>query len=304
MKKLIALIAAVMALVIGFSVIAIAEQTANEETTAAPAAVEAPAEAVVEETEAVAEETETVEAAAEVTEEAAEEATEETTEEAVVVPVATEPPHVHTWSADGRVCTGCGEAYPCWNDAEKTFNHDFTDSDVCLVCGTALYCGIEGHEMNEEHALGACGVPGHFVCDGLDHDRVYGKGFDYEGHTACLEEVEHFCEECGRSYTCEFSNSHVRCIKCGEMWCYKAEGDHTEAACGHRHCEIRGNYAKHAKCEGCGKFMCKGGNHENCVPVVPPTTDDPAVPPTTDDPVVPPTSDVPEVPPASDEPQA
>ncbi|MBQ3574871.1 MAG: hypothetical protein IJA26_04335, partial [Clostridia bacterium] len=177
-------------------------------------------------------------------------------------------------------------------------------SDVCLVCGTALYCGIEGHEMNEEHALGACGVPGHFVCDGLDHDRVYGKGFDYEGHTACLEEVEHFCEECGRSYTCEFSNSHVRCIKCGEMWCYKAEGDHTEAACGHRHCEIRGNYAKHAKCEGCGKFMCKGGNHENCVPVVPPTTDDPAVPPTTDDPAVPPTTDVPVAPPTTDVPVA
>lgn len=227
MKKFIALISVVMALIISLSVIAIAEQTAAE-----PAAEAA----------------------------------------AVAAPAATEAPHVHAWSANGRECTGCGEAYPCWNDEEKTFVHDFTDSEFCLVCEAALYCGVEGHEKTAKHAMGACGVPGHFVCDELEHDRVYGNEFDYEGHTACLEEVEHFCEDCGRTYTCEFSNSHVKCIKCGNMWCYKEEGDHTETSCGHRHCEIHGNYKKHAKCEGCGKYLCNGRNHSGCVAVSAPTS--------------------------------
>lgn len=240
MKKFIAFIAVALALVISVSVIAIAEsaETVNAEA----------AETVeVAETEAVATEEPTVEPTAEPT------------------PEPTPEPHYHTWSADGRVCTGCGEAHPCWNDEEKTFVHDFTDSEICLVCETALYCGVEGHEKNEQHALGACGVPGHFVCDGLAHDEIYGNGFDPEGHTACLEQVEHTCEDCGRTYTCEFSNSHVRCIKCGNMWCYKAEGDHTEASCGHRYCEIHGNYKEHAKCEGCGKYLCNGKDHSGCV---------------------------------------
>ena len=249
MKRIIALLSVVMALAISLSVIAIAEQTTTE---AADTAV------VVEET--VVEETVAAEEA--VVEEAV----------ATAAPEATEPPHVHEWSANGRECIGCGEAYICWNDEEKTFVHDFTDSEFCLVCEAALYCGVEGHEKTAKHAMGECGVPGHFVCDELDHDRVYGKGFDYEGHTACLEEVEHECEDCGRTYTCEFSNSHVRCIKCEKMWCNKTEGDHTETACGHRHCEIKGNYKKHAKCEGCGKYICKGGKHDNCVVVSAPTT--------------------------------
>lgn len=254
MKKIIALLSVVMALIIGVSVIAVAEQV-NVEAAVTEAAVvettEEPAAAVTAEPTATAAPVVTVAPTAEPT----------------AVPVPTATPHVHTWSANGRECTGCGEAHPCWNDEEKTFNHDFAESDACAVCAAALYCGIEGHEMNEDHMIGACGVAGHFVCDEKEHDRVYGNGFDYEGHTACLEEVEHFCEDCGRSYNCERSNSHVKCIKCENMWCYKAEGDHTEAACGHRHCEIHGNYAKHAKCEGCEKFMCKGGDHSNCVVV-------------------------------------
>lgn len=202
-----------------------------------------------------------------------------------------EATHIHAWSANGRECVDCGEAHPCWNDEEKTFKHDFTDSEYCLTCGTALYCGVEGHEKNDAHAIGVCGVPGHFVCDELKHTIVYGNGFDYEGHTACLEQVEHYCESCGKTYTCEFSNSHVRCIKCGEMWCNKTNGDHTEAACGHRYCEIGKNSKKHAKCEGCGKYLCNGKNHSECIVKPTPTpapTDKPAPTEQATEPPVPP----------------
>ena len=250
MKKILALVSVIMALVIGMSVIAIAEQVNTEAATTAEAA-----------------------ATAEATQAPTEAPTQAPTATPTAEPTAepTPEPHYHSWSVDGRVCTGCDEAHPCWNDEEKVFAHDFTDSETCLVCETALYCGVEGHEKTEEHMLGACGIAGHYVCDGLAHDEIYGKGFDYEGHTACLEQVEHTCEACGRTYTCEFSNSHVPCIKCGEMWCYKAEGDHTEAACGHRHCEIYGHSKDHAKCEGCGKYLCNGKNHANCEAAVEPT---------------------------------
>ena len=284
MKKIIALIAIIMALAIGASVIAIAEQ----------ANTEAAAEVVAEEAAVVAEEPAATAEPAAIAEPAA-------TAEPTVVPAPTEAPHVHTWSVNYRECTGCGEAYPCWNDEEKTFVHDFTDSEFCLVCEAALYCGVEGHEKTAKHAMGECGVPGHFVCDELEHDRVYGKGFDYEGHTACLEEVEHTCEDCGRTYTCEFSNSHVKCIKCENMWCYKAEGDHTENSCGHRHCEIHGNYKKHAKCEFCGEYLCNGRSHSSCVPAVNAPSDDPSSVPS-DDPSSVPSDDPSSVP--SDDPSS
>lgn len=241
MKKFIAFIAVAMALVIGISVIAIAETAENAEIV----------------------ETEIVEA---------------TETEAVATAESTPEPHIHTWSDNGRVCTGCGEAHPCWNDEEKTFVHDFTDSETCLVCETALYCGAEGHDKNEEHALSACGVPGHFVCDGHAHDEIYGNGFDPEAHTACLEQVGHTCEGCGKTYTCEYSNSHVPCIVCGELWCNKTNGNHTTTPCGHRYCEIYGHSKAYAKCEGCGQYLCNGKNHTSCA--VKKTTVAPTVKPT------------------------
>lgn len=235
MKKIIALIAVIMALAIGFSVIAIAEQTTEAvaaEASEAPAVTEAPAATA--------------------------------TPAPTATPEPTPEPHVHSWSVDGRVCTGCGEAYACWNAEEMTFVHDFTNSEACLVCGAALYCGVEGHEKTEAHMLGACGIPGHFVCDEKNHAEIYGNGLDYDAHTMCLEPVQHHCEGCGADYSCEFSNSHVPCLKCGKLWCDKTEGDHTTAPCGHRYCEIHGNSYRHSYCAGCHKFLCNGRSHSAC----------------------------------------
>ena len=234
MKKIIALI---MALAVVFSVIAIAEQTNTEAAVSeAPAATAAPV----------------------IT------ATPAPTATATPEPIATPVPHVHAWSADGRICTGCGEAYACWNAEEMTFVHDFTDSETCLVCEAALYCGVEGHEKTEAHMIGACGIPGHFVCDEKNHAEVYGNGLDYDAHTMCLEQVQHHCDGCGADYSCEFSNSHVPCLKCEKLWCDKSEGNHTTAACGHRYCEIYGKSYKHSYCAGCHKFLCNGRSHSAC----------------------------------------
>jgi len=88
------------------------------------------------------------------------------------------------------------------------------------------------------------------------------SAFCKEDHTLCMGDPIHVCNGCGRSYECSHSNSHTKCIKCGELWCYKAEGDHKEEDCGHRGCEIFGEEEKHEKCVGCGKYLCNGKEHK------------------------------------------
>ena len=86
-----------------------------------------------------------------------------------------------------------------------------------------------------------------------------------EGHTKCMGDPEHYCDPddggCGRTYKCSHSNSHTKCIKCGRLWCDKKHGNHTEAPCGHRYCEIYGREEAHGKCPACGKYLCNGKGH-------------------------------------------
>ena len=201
--------------------------------------------------------------------------------------------HVHEWDYQQRRCVECREQHPCWDEDEMTYVHDFSTSDVCKTCGTNRYCGCVDHEKDEDHEIASCGVPGHYACDELDHD-VY--PFDVDKHTQCLDAVEHVCDDCDRTYACDRSNSHCRCIKCGRPWCDKSKGNHTEADCGHRYCEIYGEEEDHDKCEGCGKYLCNGKDHSDCIveeptpePTVEPTVEPTAEP--TAEPTVEPTAE-------------
>ncbi|MCQ2437839.1 MAG: hypothetical protein MJ099_05535 [Clostridia bacterium] len=268
MKKIIALM---MALVLVLTCVAIAEATTATTETAEAAVeetVEETAEEAVEETEETAEE-----ATEEAVEETAEEATEEAAEE-----VVEEPVHEHEWNFVTRTCEGCEEAIPCFDDETKPYVHTFVEG-VCEGCGAAEFCGVEGHEG---HTLAECGVPGHYTCDEMDHTTWR---FDDEKHTVCLGVTEHVCEDgCGATYTCDHANSHTVCIVCGNLWCYKAEGDHTEAKCGHRYCEMGEHPSLHDKCKGCGQYKCNGKSHKNCTTTSAPAAE-PTDAPTTEPPV-------------------
>ena len=169
--------------------------------------------------------------------------------------------HAHVWDYALRTCAECGAAQPCWNESAGRYVHIFGDDGVCAGCGAVRYCGQAGHPQSEAHALASCGVPGHFACDGLSHEAY---PYDPDVHTQCLEPVMHECDECGRAYTCDYANSHVRCDVCGAFWCYKEHGDHTEAPCGHRYCQIYGDEDGHRLCESCGGYLCDGMDHELC----------------------------------------
>lgn len=99
------------------------------------------------------------------------------------------------------------------------------------------------------------------VDDGSDiHDTVI-SSFCNEEHTQCMGDPIHHCDICGKDYPCSKSNSHTKCAKCGNAWCYKEKGDHKELACGHRGCEVYGHEAEHEKCI-CGGYLCDGKDHE------------------------------------------
>lgn len=108
---------------------------------------------------------------------------------------------------------------------------------------------------------GRCLNCGQIDDGGKEHDEAISV-FCEEGHTKCMGDPMHKCDGCGREYPCSKSNSHTECAKCGELWCYKDEGDHKELACGHRGCEAFGQEAQHAKCAACSGYLCDGKNHE------------------------------------------
>ena len=94
------------------------------------------------------------------------------------------------------------------------------------------------------------------------HDTLISEFCD-EGHTVCMGDPIHHCDECGKDYPCSKSNSHTTCAVCGRPWCDKSEGDHVELECGHRGCEVYGEEDEHAKCETCGGYLCDGEDHEH-----------------------------------------
>lgn len=92
------------------------------------------------------------------------------------------------------------------------------------------------------------------------HDTLISQ-FCEDGHTECMGDPVHHCDECGRDYACSRSNSHTTCAKCGKAWCDKSEGDHAELACGHRGCEVYGEEDEHGLCFVCGEYLCNGEEH-------------------------------------------
>lgn len=107
--------------------------------------------------------------------------------------------------------------------------------------------------------------------DGSDvHDTVINR-YCKDGHTECMGNPMHYCEECEHEYECSKSGSHTKCAECGQPWCYKEEGDHKEAECGHRGCVIFGNEDAHELCEVCGNYLCDGEDHEHAASEAPET---------------------------------
>lgn len=99
--------------------------------------------------------------------------------------------------------------------------------------------------------------------DGSDeHDTVINR-YCEEGHTECMGNPEHHCEDCGHDYECSKSGSHTDCAECKQPWCYKEKGDHKELDCGHRGCQVFGKEADHAKCAGCSGYLCDGKDHNH-----------------------------------------
>ena len=96
------------------------------------------------------------------------------------------------------------------------------------------------------------------------HDALISEFCD-EGHTKCMGDPVHHCDECGKDYVCSKSNSHTTCAVCGKAWCDKSEGNHVELECGHRGCEVYGKEEEHEKCEACGEYLCNGESHEHPV---------------------------------------
>lgn len=110
--------------------------------------------------------------------------------------------------------------------------------------------------------------------DGSDeHDTVINR-YCKEGHTECMGNPIHHCDECGRDYECSKSGSHTVCAECKQPWCYKDKGDHKELDCGHRGCQVYGREADHAKCAGCDGYLCDGKDHNHITePETEPTPD-------------------------------
>lgn len=149
---------------------------------------------------------------------------------------------------------------------------------VVVVEAAACPCCAAEYVNAEEYAAHiqtpVCGVEGHYVCDGQDHESELDIFCNNEDpHRACEAGVAtHDCAACGATYACEDSGSHTTCIACGNAWCYKDEGDHATPHCGkveHRPCMLDDfNTSEHRRCRHCNAMRCNGAKHGKgkCVP--------------------------------------
>lgn len=135
---------------------------------------------------------------------------------------------------------------------------DGVDLAIDDACEVSLWQSES--EFSVADSLNICPNCGE-VNDGSSEHTTLISEFCDEGHTLCMGDPIHHCDSCGEDYPCSKSNSHTTCIVCGEPWCYKDHGDHTEQACGHRGCEIYGHEADHAQCPACGGYLCDGEDH-------------------------------------------
>lgn len=138
------------------------------------------------------------------------------------------------------------------------------ESAQCPGCG-ADYVNAEEYKAHVQIAV--CGAEGHYVCDGRDHETILDEFCQNENpHRICQAgEATHVCESCGETYACEDSGSHATCLACGNAWCYKDNGNHFTPACGkieHRPCvSDHYNKADHYRCKYCNERLCNGGKH-------------------------------------------
>jgi len=146
------------------------------------------------------------------------------------------------------------------------------ESAVCPGCA-AEYANAEEYTAHVQ--IPVCGVEGHYVCDGQDHETELDEFCRNENpHRACEAGVaNHVCESCGVTYACEDSGSHATCIACGNFWCNKENGDHATPKCGkveHRPCMLdKFNTSEHRRCRHCNELRCNGARHGvgKCVPM-------------------------------------
>ena len=178
-------------------------------------------------------------------------------------------------NAEGQLVTR-REAKTVSEDVEKVENAEITinvvvEAALCPGCG-AEYTSAEEYTAHVQTPV--CGVEGHYVCDGIDHETELDEFCQNENpHRVCEAGVAtHVCDSCGETYDCEDSGSHATCLACGNAWCYKDNGNHFTPACGkieHRAC-VQENYKKndHYRCSYCGDRRCDGDRHGKgkCVP--------------------------------------
>lgn len=148
-------------------------------------------------------------------------------------------------------------------EAEEVEVNIVVEPAKCPGCD-AEYTNVD--EYNAHVQIAVCGVEGHYVCDGEDHETVLDEFCPNENpHRICQAGVAtHDCASCGETYACEDSGSHTTCRACGNAWCYKDNGNHT-TPCGkleHRACVVE-NYNKkdHYRCDYCGDLRCDGDRH-------------------------------------------
>lgn len=152
-----------------------------------------------------------------------------------------------------------------------TINEQTVAITVTVEPFACPWCEAEVTTMEEmeNHAVAPCGVEGHGVCDGLDHEIDLDPYCPDENvHKACQAGATHVCDGeygCGKTYACEDSGSHTSCAMCGMPWYYKDAGNHTTPNCGrshHRAC-VQDNFdwSDHERCGYCGDLRCDGDRH-------------------------------------------
>lgn len=132
------------------------------------------------------------------------------------------------------------------------------------LCSVVLWTntGSIAHPASGAEIASLCVNCGKIDTGSDDHDTLISRYCEDE-HTVCMGDPIHYCEGCEQEYPCSKSGSHTKCAVCGELWCYKEEGDHKELECGHRGCEVFGHEIDHAQCLSCGAYLCDGKDHEH-----------------------------------------
>ncbi len=132
-------------------------------------------------------------------------------------------------------CGGCGEKITSSAEGHKR------------ILSTSSYCRVLHYECDELQEL--MGQPTHYCDPSADqYPEVPGDQFG-----------------CGAEFECEFTGYHNLCGQCKQLMCV---GEHTSPCNNstHRPCVNKGfTWAAHIKCpNGCGGYLCDGGNHGTC----------------------------------------